>query len=248
MVTSTAKHPVASDEFSQRLKYYLNMDFWAPREAALLFLGIDPNWSTLGIEYFSPEADGVIVRLDGQDLSEDLQARQGYEDQYLEIMGLWERTRHDIPPEETTVSMTSGTGTSTAFPVSYLIEWAWRKNIEVDWLPWASANNLVSAATLPTGFSENPTEIGKESSRNAQPSHPARNVEHPFYAPELHAVLEAWEALYVNGEKPDNVDHTTAATTWFKKHWPQFGPTAIKRLTPVINTKDNKNSGRFEEK
>jgi len=88
-----------------------------------------------------------------------------------------------------------------------------------------------------------------KSDRSAPLKHPAKDPDHPKYAPELHAALEAWEALYLHDEKPAHVDHTTATDAWLNDHWPTLGPTARKkRIAPVINLKDNKNLGRFEEK
>ncbi|SFC31772.1 hypothetical protein SAMN05660479_01477 [Microbulbifer thermotolerans] len=82
-----------------------------------------------------------------------------------------------------------------------------------------------------------------------QRDHPAKNPDHPCYAPELHAAIEVWESLYLNGKKPEHLDHTTAVKAWFKDNWSELSATAItKRLAPVTNTKSNKNSGRFQEK
>ncbi|MGL6159942.1 hypothetical protein [Microbulbifer sp.] len=110
------------------------------------------------------------------------------------------------------------------------------EKIEIPWLRWAVEKGLV------------PNSPENNDGPPAPKDHPAKDPNHPNYAPDLHAALAAWEALYQNGERPEHVKHTTAVTSWLENHWPELGPTARKRLAPATNPKDNKNPGEFKEK
>lgn len=240
MDTSTNQFP--------SLEYFLKMDYWRLRDAALLLLGIDPKEST--IDSYAKGTEKIVL-LDnrkiskysrnsgyGRDRNRETPAYATYNKNYQKIIDLWELTEHEYEGEDRWISH--------EFTVSYILKWAERKKIEIIWLDWASKENLLPASVIDAEEISNSVDTVAPTSQ--QHDHPAKNPNHPSYAPELHAALAAWEALYLNDEKPDRVDHTTAVTAWFEKHWTQLTPTARKRLASVTNTKDNKNSGRFEEK
>ena len=76
--------------------------------------------------------------------------------------------------------------------------------------------------------------------------HPAKDPKHPGYPPELHAALEAWEAVYGNGKEPPK-STGPLIKQWLTENWPQLGSTAKQRIAWVINHAENKNIGTFEE-
>jgi len=79
-------------------------------------------------------------------------------------------------------------------------------------------------------------------SLNKQPpaSHPCKDKTREDFAPELALALELWEELYLNGNKPQYLSHTAAATRWLD-HQNIAQKRQKERLSAATNPAINKN-------
>ena len=97
-------------------------------------------------------------------------------------------------------------------------------------------------------FQKSATESPLRNSPPALHPHPAMDPSHPKYAPELHAALAAWEAIYGEGKDLES-KHTPYVKKWLKDNWERsFQKNASTRIARLINHEKNKNDGKFTEK
>ena len=108
-----------------------------------------------------------------------------------------------------------------------------------------SIKSLFSPAS---DFQKLTAESPPRKSPTALYSHPAKDPSHPKYAPELHAALAAWEAIYGEGKDLES-GNTPFVKKWLEENWERsFQESASLRIARVINHENNKNTGTFTEK
>jgi len=158
------------DSFDE-LETFLLKDTWQAEEGIILLSGINPKSRRMRKSFHDVRTGLVsfeaILLLNGERFSTSDNAGKKIISHYKTIFEIWNGCSH--PP----------TGFYPTYTVSYFIEWAKKKNIEIPWLEWAKDNNLPPNNNTPDKPSEN--------KGNNEPSTKARNS----YLKTIHALSNA---------------------------------------------------------
>ncbi|WP_310599220.1 hypothetical protein [Desulfobulbus sp.] len=67
---------------------------------------------------------------------------------------------------------------------------------------------------------------------------PAPIEEHPCFAPELHAALACWQALFADAASPALI-RKADTLAWLQRHYPDFSQAAMERIALVVTPSRN---------
>jgi len=87
----------------------------------------------------------------------------------------------------------------------------------------------------------------KKNNNPALTFHPCKDDTKDEYAPHLAIALKLWEEFYLEGKKPEGLDHTPAGKDWLESEDPSIKKTSRARIASVTNPGKNKNSGDFAD-
>jgi len=77
---------------------------------------------------------------------------------------------------------------------------------------------------------EVPTGSGTPTGEISSPS----TMDHPCHAPELHAAVACWQALFARAQAPDPALKKAAILAWLGEHHPQLSSAAMARIALVV--------------
>ena len=109
------------------------------------------------------------------------------------------------------------------YPVKDFIELAGKNKIKVPWLDWAKQEGLINL--------DNPLDPRTDNILSFL------DKNHNFHSPELQIAVDAWTELYEKHPpkyKPKG-GHKKYISNWLSENYPDLGPTAIKRISIVVN-------------